>query len=609
MGKPLVFPTGTVRYDPTKAWNGYTLVPTINDGILLFDMNGNEVRRWNFQGFPPKMLPGGHIIGNSGMRYPENGMQDGVNLAQIDYDGQLEWEFDHFEKIDDPGHDHRWMARQHHDFQREGQSVYYSPDERPKINSGKTLILGHRTIHNPLISDKKLLDDVVYEVDWAGKVLWQWSIADHFSEFGFDEAAKNVLARNPNMRAPDGGVGDFMHTNCVSYLGPNHWYDAGDQRFKPTNLILDSREANVLFIVDHDSGHIVWQLGPDYVHDAQAAAIGQIIGQHSLHMIPQGLPGAGNLLVFDNGGWAGYGTPNPGSLDGAKNALRDYSRILELNPVTMKVVWSVTPQDLGFNMPVDSSKFYSPYVSNVQRLPNGNTLIDEGSDGHVFELTPDYEVVWEWISPYFTHNETGPKGNMIYRAFRYPYSYVPQEPTPTEVPIAPVDNTTFRLPGAGQKGAKKVVSVAGTLPYYPDVALCVATLDETNEVQALKKQRHLFTLDRKTFSELDQTSFAQQIQAATTDQLQIVMFGAERCAHCKVVHPLLKRALTTEFAADFTSYYVDVDANPELVVTLGILGTPVVIVFSAGSELTRFRGELDYAGIRAFLSDTLVKAE
>lgn len=41
MGEPLVFPTGTVRYDPTKAWNGYTLVPTINDGILLFDMNGN----------------------------------------------------------------------------------------------------------------------------------------------------------------------------------------------------------------------------------------------------------------------------------------------------------------------------------------------------------------------------------------------------------------------------------------------------------------------------------------------------------------------------------------------------------------------------------------
>jgi len=27
-------------------------------------------------------------------------------------------------------------------------------------------------------------------------------------------------------------------------------------------------------------------------------------------MIPRGLPGEGNILVFDNGGWAGYGSPN-----------------------------------------------------------------------------------------------------------------------------------------------------------------------------------------------------------------------------------------------------------------------------------------------------------
>jgi hypothetical protein len=31
-------------------------------------------------------------------------------------------------------------------------------------------------------------------------------------------------------------------------------------------------------------------------------AIGQVIGQHNPHIIPEGLPGAGNLLVFDNGG-------------------------------------------------------------------------------------------------------------------------------------------------------------------------------------------------------------------------------------------------------------------------------------------------------------------
>ena len=35
--------------------------------------------------------------------------------------------------------------------------------------SGNTLILVHQTIHNPKISDKKLLDDAMIEVDWDGK--------------------------------------------------------------------------------------------------------------------------------------------------------------------------------------------------------------------------------------------------------------------------------------------------------------------------------------------------------------------------------------------------------------------------------------------------------
>lgn len=46
MGQPTVFPHGVTVYNPEKCWNGYTIVPLINDGVLLFDMNGNEIRRW-----------------------------------------------------------------------------------------------------------------------------------------------------------------------------------------------------------------------------------------------------------------------------------------------------------------------------------------------------------------------------------------------------------------------------------------------------------------------------------------------------------------------------------------------------------------------------------
>ena len=83
MGQPYVFPHGVTVYDPQKCWNGYTIVPLINDGVLLFDMNGNEVRRWNMHAMPPKLLPGGYVMGLSGYRHPDYGMQDGVNLMGI----------------------------------------------------------------------------------------------------------------------------------------------------------------------------------------------------------------------------------------------------------------------------------------------------------------------------------------------------------------------------------------------------------------------------------------------------------------------------------------------------------------------------------------------
>ena len=62
---------------------------------------------------------------------------------------------------------------------------------------------------------------------------------------------KNVLFRNPGLHGEAGG--DWMHINCVSVLGENKWYDAGDERFHPDNLIFDARNANVLAIISKEN--------------------------------------------------------------------------------------------------------------------------------------------------------------------------------------------------------------------------------------------------------------------------------------------------------------------------------------------------------------------
>ena len=482
MGHPTVYPTGVTLYHPEKCWNGFTVFPCPNRGALLIDMNGNERHLWkDLQGFPNKILPGGFVMGSRGVRNPRYGLQDQLDLVQVDFDGNITWKFDHAEFIEDPGEVPQWMARQHHDFQREGNPVgYYAPGMLPGTDRGNTLILSHKDVHVPYISALPLVDDIIYEVDWEGNIVWEWLCSDHVEEMDFLEEARNAMARDPNMRGGDTfdaapEIGDWMHINSMSVLGPNRWYDQGDERFHPDNIICDGRETNIIFIICKKTGKIVWQIGPNY-YEKHLRHLGWIIGQHHAHMIPRNLPGEGNILVFDNGGWGGYGAPNPASRTGHNHATRDWSRVLEINPQTLQIVWKYTPAEAGFAVPLDAYRFYSPFISSAQRLPNGNTLITEGSDGRVFEVTPEHEIVWEYINPYWG---TGALAlNMIYRAYRVPYEWVPQLEKLPEVPIEKVDNAHFRMPGAGDSAHLTEVSVDGTQTDAPQGGHCVALIGD-----------------------------------------------------------------------------------------------------------------------------------
>lgn len=475
MGKPSVHPMGTIIYKPEKCFNGYTLFQANEHGATLINMNGGVVNHWaNLQGMPNKLLPGGEIFGSLGERDTKYGWQDQKDLVQVDWEGNIIWQFDHTEYVEDPGNPPKWMARQHHDFQREGNPVgYYVPGMECKVKGGNTLILTHQDVTVPEISPHPLISDRIIEVDWEGNLLWEWCVHEHFAELDFDDIAKNALARNPNFVSI--GKGDWMHINCMSVLGPNKWYDQGDERFHPDNIIWDARQSNIIAIISKKTGAIVWKLGPDYT-TGKAREIGQIIGQHHAHLIPLGLPGAGNILIYDNGGWGGYGIPDAMSPDGHNVLKRDYSRVIEIDPIKMEIVWQCRPMDLGYMQPFIADHFYSCYISSAQRLPNGNTLITEGSDGRFLEVTAEHEIVWEYISPYFgTHFPT----NMVYRAYRYPYDYVPQLPQPEETAIAVVDNVDYRLPGAKSKEFRKVVEVAGTVGYGDVSGFCLTT--ETDE--------------------------------------------------------------------------------------------------------------------------------
>jgi hypothetical protein len=70
-------------------------------------------------------------------------------------------------------------------------------------------------------------------------------------------------------------------------------------------------------------------------------------------------------------------------------------------------------------------------------LANGNTLVTEGPNGRIFEVTSDKKIVWEYIYP-------ASGANSVYRAYRLPYDWIPQIQRPAEKPITPPAN--FKAP-------------------------------------------------------------------------------------------------------------------------------------------------------------------
>ncbi|WP_416421542.1 aryl-sulfate sulfotransferase [Pseudomonas sp. App30] len=400
---PSVYPTGVTRYDPAKAYNQYVIFAGADKQTHLIDMDGNEVKSWPHNGFPsaiidPRLVGGerGHVLLQLSDKAPGplgaagNGLAN-QSVGELDWSGKVVWQWG--DKA--PG----GAAQQHHDQRR--------------LGNGNTLVLANKVHKVAGFKVPQLIDDVVYEVDPQGQVKWQWLASDHLTEFGFTPAQLKLVRATDNP--------DYLHINNLSVVGPNKWFDAGDKRFAPDNLLLDSRNSNFIAIIDKASGKVVWHLGPNLPalnpKTAQQVPrpLDQFVGQHDVHIIPAGLPGAGNLLVFDNQGTAGYPSAPLGLTPG--------SRVLEIDPIKQQVVWQYT----AASSKQPSWAFYSSFISSARRLPNGNTLIDEGMNGRFFQVTDKGEIVWEYVSPYQGKAPGSDAiSNWVYRALPVAYDWVPE---------------------------------------------------------------------------------------------------------------------------------------------------------------------------------------
>jgi Arylsulfotransferase (ASST) len=343
-----------------RAWPGFTLYPVSGTAtVLLLNLSGRVVHTWSLDADRARLLPNGNLLvlhgSKWGLSQPHWRALRQV-IREYDWNGNVVWE----KRVEEPAH---------HDIQR--------------LSNGHTLFLQRAYVPKSVratFSDKaraqqRIRSDRIVELDGKGVEIWDWFAHEHINPETCGKRPCKLLSES---LGAGGHAVDWTHMNTLSVLPENRWFAQGDTRFRPGNILTSARNHSTVYLIDKDSKNVVWQYSGSYK--------GGLSGGHEPTMIGPDLPGAGNILIFDNG----------------RDDHPEESFILEVNPVTNEVVWVYDPE----------RSFHSKIAGSQQRLPNGNTLISEDDNGNLFEVTREGSTVWEYQGRYRTS-----------RAQRYPPDY------------------------------------------------------------------------------------------------------------------------------------------------------------------------------------------
>ena len=408
-------------------FEGYTLfTPQIgfgdNSSSKLMDNDFNIIQSWEHSNGPasmPYLIPGDEPgFENTFLIYPyrvsnptmESGGVGGA-VQCLTWDDELVWE--HVISNTDFQH--------HHDVEPlPNGNVLMIAWEKKTATEG--FAMGREEIDNPL---NQMWSTVFFEIQPDGnggaEVVWEWHLWDHLVQ-DYCSSCPNytVISQHPELfdinngevgtaAGPGGANADWIHVNAISY-NPD-W----DQ------IVFSSRFQSEIFVIDHSTtteeaashsggnygkgGDFLYRWGNSQNYDRGTESDRILSDQHSINWIPNGYPGEGNFILFNN-----Y---HSGSGPWGESAVLEF-----IPPVDFDGNYSIEGIE-----PFGPTSFHWSYEENIFtamqggsfRQPNGNTLITDCDSAHLLEVTQTGEIVWEY-------NESG-ANTVIARAQKYSLDY------------------------------------------------------------------------------------------------------------------------------------------------------------------------------------------
>ena len=373
---------------------GYTLFAPMRSGTTyLIDNDGRVVNTWQSEYIPStsvylrengNLLRPGRLGGNPTFNVFQG---EGGIIQEFSWEGDLVWEYVY------------------------STADYVTHHDIEPLPNGNVLILAWELMDADSAIDagrdpNRLLDgelwpEHIIEVEptgpTSGDIVWEWHLTDHLVQ-EFDDTKDNfgVVADHPELVDFNfgGPIADWNHANSIDY---NAELD---------QVLITVRHLNEIWVIDHSTtteeaaghtggssgmgGDLLYRWGNPRTYDAGDESGQTLFWQHDARWIEPGLPGAGNIMIFNNG---------PGREVG-------FSSVDEIAPPLLDGTYSLTPGEAygpselvwtyQAEIPTD---FYASFISGAHRLPNGSTLITDGEHGRMFEITADGDTVWEYVNP------------------------------------------------------------------------------------------------------------------------------------------------------------------------------------------------------------------
>ncbi len=430
---------GLLFNDSTLSFPGYTLFTPLKSRMTyLIDMNGMLVHSWKSSYSPGqsvKLLPDGTLLRAAMVQGNPFASQGGVGgrVEKFDWAGNLIWYFEHYSTQYCTHHDIEYMPN--------GNILMIAWEKK---TLSEAIAAGRNTsgaTYTEVWSEKVI--EVQPTGSAGGTIVWEWHIWDHVIQ-DFDSTKTNygVVSQHPELFDINFGdkKTDWLHINAIRYN------PARDE------IMLSVHSDNELLVIDHSTstaeaaghsggkrgkgGDLLYRWGNPLAYKLGKASDQKLFSQHDARWIDEGLPGAGNILVFNNG------TNRPGGAYSSVDQIvppiaadDSYSRASNsaFGPTT--TVWSYAAQP--------TSSFYSVNIGGAVRVANGNTVICEGANGKFFEVTPSGQIVWKYVNPVsgtgiLTQGQTS-ADIPVFKIYRYAPDYTGLTGK-TLVPIGPIEN-------------------------------------------------------------------------------------------------------------------------------------------------------------------------